>query len=64
MAGSEVPALVGNYIHKSIPARILARAMNNNNNKPKMVAEIYGRLNLSLVRSVARAIMGRELAHE
>ena len=29
--------------------------------KPKMVAEIYGRLNLSLVRSVARAIMGREL---
>ena len=31
--------------------------------KPKMVAEIYGRLNLSLVRSVARAIMGRELVH-
>ena len=31
--------------------------------KPKMVAESYGHLNLSLVRSVARAIMGREMAH-
>ena len=29
--------------------------------KPKMLAEIYGRLNMSLVRSVARAIMGREI---
>ena len=28
--------------------------------KPKMLYEIYGRLNMSLVRSVARAIMGRE----
>eukprot|EP00731_Ephydatia_muelleri_P011651 Em0006g545a len=29
--------------------------------KHKMLAEIYGHLNMSLVRSVARAIMGREL---
>ena len=28
--------------------------------RPKMLAEIYGRLNTSLVRSVARVIMGRE----
>ncbi|KAL5483977.1 hypothetical protein EMCRGX_G020399 [Ephydatia muelleri] len=28
--------------------------------KPKMLSEIYSRLNMSLVRSVARAIMGRE----
>ncbi|KAL5518192.1 hypothetical protein EMCRGX_G003880 [Ephydatia muelleri] len=28
--------------------------------KPKVLAEIYGQLNMSLVRSVARAIMGRE----
>ena len=39
-------------------------AVSQSSFKPKMVAEIYGRLNLSLVRSVARAIMGRELAHE
>eukprot|EP00731_Ephydatia_muelleri_P023351 Em0015g934a len=30
--------------------------------KPKMLSEIYSRLNMSLVRSVARAIMGREAA--
>ena len=30
---------------------------------PKMFAEIYGHINLSLVRSVARAILGRELVH-
>ena len=36
-------------------------AVNESSSKPKMVAEIYGHLNLSLVRSVARAIMGREL---
>ena len=28
--------------------------------KPKMLGDIYGHLNMSLVRSVARAIMGRE----
>ena len=28
--------------------------------RPNMLAEIYGRLNTSLVRSVARVIMGRE----
>ena len=28
--------------------------------KPKVLNEIYDRLNMSLVRSVARAIMGRE----
>ena len=28
--------------------------------KPKILSEIYSRLNMSLVRSVARAIMGRE----
>ena len=28
--------------------------------KPKMLSELYSRLNMSLVRSVARAIMGRE----
>ena len=38
-------------------------AVGQSSPKPKMVAEIYGRLNLSLVRSVARAIMGREMAH-
>ena len=31
--------------------------------KSKMVAERYGHLNLSLVRSVVRAILGRELVH-
>ena len=39
-------------------------AVSQSSFKPKMVAEIYGRLNLSLVRSGARAIVGRELAHE
>ena len=39
-------------------------AFNLSSFKPKMIAEIYGHLNLSLVRSVAKAIMGRELAHE
>ena len=39
-------------------------AVSQSSPKPKMVAEIYGRLNLSPVRSVARAIIGRELAHE
>ena len=43
------------------PATLLA--ISQSIPKPKMVAEIYGRLNLSLVRSVARAIMGRELVH-
>ena len=38
-------------------------AVGQSSPKPKMVAEIYGRLNLSLVISVARAIMGREMAH-
>ena len=38
-------------------------AVGQSSPKPKMVAEIYGRLNLSLVRSVARAIMGREMVH-
>ena len=38
-------------------------AVGQSSPKPKMVAEIYGRLNPSLVRSVARAIMGREMAH-
>ncbi|KAL5493731.1 hypothetical protein EMCRGX_G014952 [Ephydatia muelleri] len=28
--------------------------------KPKMLGDIYGHLSMSLVRSVARAIMGRE----
>ena len=29
--------------------------------KPRMLAKIYGNLNMSLVRSVARVIMGREV---
>ena len=29
--------------------------------RPKMLAEIYGRLNTSLVMTVARVIMGREV---
>ena len=38
-------------------------AVSQSSPKPKMIAEISGRLNVSLVRSVARAIMERELAH-
>ena len=38
-------------------------AVSQSSPKPMMVAEIYGHLNLSLVMSVARAIIGRELAH-
>ena len=38
-------------------------AVSQSSSKSIMVADIYGRLNLPLVRTVARAIMGRELAH-
>ena len=46
---------------QSVFSRLASRlAIGQAIRKPKMLGDIYGHLNMSLVRSVARAIMGRE----